>query len=121
MTCSPCTFSLVNCVDNSLTHSHSLCNSQVVDEIGRDVNRTFPSHKQFQEGGPGQEALRRVLQRYAILDPAIGYCQGMGFLTALLLQYLHEHDAFYALVSLMNVRVVLCHASSWRFSDDHDH
>lgn len=76
---------------------------QVIDEIGRDVNRTFPSHRLFQEGGPGQSALKRVLERYAILDPAIGYCQGMGFIAALLLQYLHEFDAFYALVSLMNV------------------
>ena len=103
----------VACVCMSCVHLHRhlsssspLCPvSQVIDEIGRDVNRTFPSHRLFQEDGPGQGALKRVLERYAILDPAIGYCQGMGFLAALLLQYLHEHDAFYALVSLMNVRI----------------
>lgn len=84
-----------------LTDVEKRLDPQVAEDISRDVNRTFPYHRLFQEGGPGQGALTRVLQRYAILDPAIGYCQGMGFLAALLLQYLQEFDAFYALVSLM--------------------
>jgi hypothetical protein len=26
----------------------------------------------------GQQALRRLLKIYAVLDPEVGYCQGMG-------------------------------------------
>ena len=45
----------------------------------------------------GQTALFRVLVAYAQADPAVGYCQGMGFIAAVLLSYLTEEDAFRAL------------------------
>jgi len=51
---------------------------RVVDEIERDVDRTFPRHFLFQEkDGIGQRSLRRILQMYAVIDPEVGYCQGM--------------------------------------------
>jgi len=37
-----------------------------------------------------QRSLSNVLKVYAIHDPEVGYCQGMGFTTALLLMYMEE-------------------------------
>jgi hypothetical protein len=74
-----------------------------VDEIERDINRTFPGHDFFQKGFGGQGALRRILRSYAAFDPDIGYCQGMGFIAAMFLIYLPEEEAFYALLSLLQV------------------
>ena len=46
-------------------------------------------------------ALRRVLLAYALRNPAIGYCQSMNFITALLLYHLTEENAFWVLASLL--------------------
>ena len=43
----------------------------------------------------GQTSLRRILLRYAAIDEAVGYCQGMGFLAAILLTYMAEDEAFW--------------------------
>lgn len=51
---------------------------RVIDEIERDIDRTFPRHYLFSaKNGNGQNSLRRILQMYASLDPICGYCQGM--------------------------------------------
>lgn len=76
----------------------------VFETIERDINRTFPRHVFFRHLGEGQDRLRRVLQAYARLDPEVGYCQGMGFLTALLLTYYPEDEAFHVLRLVMCVR-----------------
>ena len=73
-------------------------------QIGRDIDRTFPQHEMFyNDGGPGQESLRRILTWYAALDPQVGYCQGMGFIAALLLSYMVEEEAFYCLYAVLTV------------------
>lgn len=53
----------------------------------RDINRTFPAHEFFKEGGggKGQEALFRISKAYAVYDTEVGYCQGLSFLAATLL------------------------------------
>lgn len=40
--------------------------------------------------GSRQEILMNVLKAYAVYHPEVGYCQGMGFVTALLLMYMEE-------------------------------
>jgi TBC1 domain family member 10 len=72
-----------------------------LDEIERDINRTFPSHEFFQNGLEGQNSLRLILQSYAAYDPDVGYCQGMGFIAAMFLTYMPAEEAFYCLLSLM--------------------
>ena len=73
------------------------------DEISRDIARTFPQHLRFRDaGGTGQVSLFNVLKAYTVLNPTVGYCQGMGFISALLLCYMSEEDAFWLLVSLMS-------------------
>jgi len=99
------------------------------DTIERDVNRTFPTHKMFldeeqepetkDEGASGddtkrkasyflkakggQAALRRVLRAYSIIDPEVGYCQGMNFISAMFIIVLKdkEEQAFWLLESIM--------------------
>lgn len=39
-------------------------------------------------------ALHNVLKVYSLYDTDVGYCQGMGFLAALLLMYLEEEVCF---------------------------
>ena len=74
-----------------------------VDEIVRDLPRTFPKHVFFhRRNGPGQRALFNVLKAVASFDPAVGYVQGMGFLAGTLLLHMPEEDAFWSLVSLLH-------------------
>ena len=60
-------------------------------EICRDLARTFPDHAFFNDSdGEGQRALFNVLHAYAVFDPSVGYCQGMGFVVGLMLTYMSE-------------------------------
>lgn len=68
------------------------------DQIEKDLHRTFPA------GAPHDAAtiaaLRRVLVTYATYNTAVGYCQGMNFLAAVLLMHLPEEAAFWGLHAL---------------------
>ena len=62
-----------------------------LEDIERDIPRTFPRHELFAvKEGAGQTALRRLLRCYAEYDPEVGYCQGMGFIAAMLLTVLKD-------------------------------
>nr|CCA20931.1 conserved hypothetical protein [Albugo laibachii Nc14] len=63
-------------------------------QIELDVNRTF-STKKFMRNG--RAALRRVLQAYSIRNVAIGYCQGLNFIVAFLLEDFEEEMIFWLL------------------------
>ncbi|NWU91113.1 US6NL protein, partial [Upupa epops] len=49
-----------------------------------------------------QQSLFHVLAAYSIYNTEVGYCQGMSQITALLLMYMNEEDAFWALVKLLS-------------------
>ena len=70
----------------------------VEEQITKDLCRTFPTHILFQKL-EGQNSLFRVLKAYSLFDPEVGYMQGMSFITAILLTYLNEEQAFWVLVS----------------------
>jgi hypothetical protein len=56
--------------------------------IKRDLDRSFPSEAYFdlaQFGLTGQQALERILSKFAFKYPEVGYCQGMNFLAGFLL------------------------------------
>jgi len=77
--------------------------ASVHDTIEADIHRTFPLHVMFRElGSSGQLCLRRILHAYSRYDSEVGYCQGMGFVTATFLMYMPEEDAFWQLVAVMN-------------------
>ena len=90
------------------------------EHIERDLNRTFPDNIRFKPdptttldaqagagGGAGKkkgsrysddpetpilQALRRVLQAFAVHNPTIGYCQSLNFIAGLLLLFLDEDE-----------------------------
>lgn len=59
-----------------------------VEQIDKDLHRTFPNHPAMDEAG--RAALRRVLTAYAAHNPVVGYCQGMNFLAGALPRSLHS-------------------------------
>ncbi|ETV89122.1 hypothetical protein H257_00498 [Aphanomyces astaci] len=73
------------------------------DTISRDIGRTFPKHHLFKDATSlGQGALMNVLRAYSVYDPNVGYCQGMGFISALFLSYMPEEQTFWHVVACLN-------------------
>jgi len=68
-----------------------------------DIGRTFPSYGFYSRPlGPGQLAMYNVLKAYSLLDPEVGYCQGLPFLVGILLLHLDcEEGVFNMLQYLM--------------------
>uniref|UniRef100_A0A8D9EN47 USP6 N-terminal-like protein n=1 Tax=Cacopsylla melanoneura TaxID=428564 RepID=A0A8D9EN47_9HEMI len=73
-----------------------------IRQIDLDVNRTYREHIFFRDRyGGKQKELFNVLAAYSVYNLEIGYCQGMSQIAALLLMYLSEQDAFWALSKLV--------------------
>ncbi|XP_073514490.1 uncharacterized protein [Phyllobates terribilis] len=76
--------------------------SAEIKQIDLDVNRTFRNHIMFRERyGVKQRALFDVLSAYSVYNTEVSYCQGMSQIAAVLLMYLNEEDAFWALAQLL--------------------
>ncbi|EFA79146.1 RabGAP/TBC domain-containing protein [Heterostelium album PN500] len=58
-------------------------------KISKDIARTFPKVEQFSKE-QGQIALFNILKAYSVMDPEIGYTQGMSFIAAVLLSVMDE-------------------------------
>ncbi|KAK5576096.1 hypothetical protein RB653_007234 [Dictyostelium firmibasis] len=80
--------------------------TQAIEDIEKDVRRTFSHHPYFKDNGPGVDSLRRVLIAYSRRNPNIGYCQGMNNVTGLMLLYMKEEAAFWVLSKV--VELYLC-------------
>lgn len=77
--------------------------STEIKQIDLDVNRTFRNHIMFRDRfGVKQQALFHVLAAYSVYNTEVSYCQGMSQIAAMLLMYLNEEDAFWALSQLLN-------------------
>ncbi|XP_041623151.1 USP6 N-terminal-like protein isoform X3 [Vulpes lagopus] len=88
--------------EKKLKHRARGC-SPDIRQIDLDVNRTFRDHIMFRDRyGVKQQSLFHVLAAYSIYNTEVGYCQGMSQITALLLMYMNEEDAFWALVKLFS-------------------
>ncbi|OQR75309.1 USP6 N-terminal protein-like, partial [Tropilaelaps mercedesae] len=59
-----------------------------IRQIDLDINRT-------------QQELFHVLAAYSMYNQEVGYCQGMSQIAALLLMYMGEEEAFWAISQLM--------------------
>ncbi|XP_053141537.1 ubiquitin carboxyl-terminal hydrolase 6-like [Hemicordylus capensis] len=76
--------------------------SSEIKQIDLDVNRTFRNHIMFRDRyGVRQQALFHVLSAYSVYNTEVSYCQGMSQIAAILLMYLNEEDAFWALAQLL--------------------
>ncbi|XP_054631260.1 USP6 N-terminal-like protein isoform X2 [Dunckerocampus dactyliophorus] len=76
--------------------------STEIKQIDLDVNRTFRNHIMFMDRfGVKQQALFHVLAAYSVYNTEVSYCQGMSQIAAMLLMYLNEEDAFWALSQLL--------------------
>ncbi|XP_028972773.2 USP6 N-terminal-like protein isoform X3 [Esox lucius] len=99
-----------------------------IRQIDLDVNRTYRDHIMFMHRyDVKQQALFHVLTAYSIYNTDVGYCQGMSQITALLLIYMNEEDAFWALVKLLSGQRHAMHGffipgfpKLMRFQEHHD-
>uniref|UniRef100_A0A4W4FSS5 USP6 N-terminal-like protein n=1 Tax=Electrophorus electricus TaxID=8005 RepID=A0A4W4FSS5_ELEEL len=76
--------------------------STEIKQIDLDVNRTFRNHVMFMDRfGVKQKDLFNVLAAYSVYNTEVSYCQGMSQIAAILLMYLNEEEAFWALAQLL--------------------
>ncbi|KAF4690290.1 hypothetical protein FOZ60_000359 [Perkinsus olseni] len=68
--------------------------------IDLDVSRTFCGEKEWQKKG-GAKILGRILRAYSLRNPMVGYCQGLSYIGALLLEVCSEEVAFCCLCALV--------------------
>ncbi|CAH1159098.1 unnamed protein product [Phyllotreta striolata] len=78
-------------------------------QIDSDVNRQFREHLHYRERySIKQQSLFNVLTAYAMFNSEVGYCQGMSGLAGVLLMYMDEEDAFWAVhILLTNPRFAM--------------
>ncbi|XP_077700995.1 USP6 N-terminal-like protein isoform X1 [Canis aureus] len=80
----------------------ALVSSRDIMQIDLDINWTFRSHSMFWDRyGVRQRALFHVLAAYSVYDTEEGYCQGTSEIAAIVLMFLPEEDASWALAQLM--------------------
>ncbi|CAI5740155.1 unnamed protein product [Peronospora destructor] len=69
----------------SLEDQATLKMTGIEGEIGRDIERTFPTNPFFSEKDDGRRLLGNVLKAIAVYADDIGYCQGTNYVVAVLL------------------------------------
>ncbi|KAM9832305.1 USP6 N-terminal-like protein [Neosynchiropus ocellatus] len=79
--------------------------SPEIKQIDLDINRTFRNHVMFMDRfGVKQQSLFHVLSAYSVYNTEVSYCQGMSQIAALLLMFMNEEEAFWALTQLLTDR-----------------
>jgi len=76
-----------------------------MNEIEKDLHRSFPDHPMFQST-EGIDSLRRVLVAFGIRNPEVGYCQSMNILCAFFLCWMDEAKAFWLLCTVVETLLV---------------
>nr|XP_039260635.1 uncharacterized protein LOC120336917 isoform X1 [Styela clava] len=118
---------LPNVYQEMKTRAHS--HSTDIRQIDLDVNRTYRDHVMFRTRySIKQQQLFHVLAAYSMYNTEVGYCQGMSQIAALLLMYMSEEEAFWALHSLLYGERHKMHGffipgfpKLMRFQSHHDH
>ena len=81
------------------------------DAIEKDLPRTFPDQIDFKpdsvngeesaEEVPIIQALRRVLQAFAVENPSIGYCQSLHYLAGMMLLFIKDEEKTFHLLNIL--------------------
>ncbi|XP_053185974.1 USP6 N-terminal-like protein [Scomber japonicus] len=91
--------------------------STEIKQIDLDINRTFRNHIMFMDRfGVKQQSLFHVLSAYSVYNTEVSYCQGMSQIAALLLMYMNEEDAFWALSQLLTNQRHAMHGETTPFT-----
>ncbi|XP_076863613.1 TBC1 domain family member 2B isoform X2 [Brachyhypopomus gauderio] len=73
-------------------------------QIELDLLRTLPNNKHYASpSAEGVQKLRNVLLAFSWRNPDIGYCQGLNRLAAIALLYLEQEEAFWCLITIVEV------------------
>ncbi|EHH24595.1 hypothetical protein EGK_08275, partial [Macaca mulatta] len=76
--------------------------SRITHRIKLDVSSTLQNHMTFiQRSGVNQQELCDIVVAYSAYNPEVGYHRDLSHITAILLLYLPEEDAFWALTQLL--------------------
>ncbi|XP_024651584.2 TBC1 domain family member 26-like [Macaca nemestrina] len=76
--------------------------SRITHRIELDVSSTLQNHMTFiQRSGVNQQELCDIVVAYSAYNPEVGYHRDLSHITAILLLYLPEEDAFWALTQLL--------------------
>ena len=75
-------------------------------QINHDITRTYPNHPDFSSSQNGRDGrlknqLFNIVKAYSLIDPEVGYCQGLCFIAGHLLMHVPEEDAFSVFCELM--------------------
>jgi len=83
-------------------------NIVVEDQIKTDISRTFPNNIHFDSTNPSsmQSSLFKVLKAFANSNPKIGYCQGLNYITGLLLLITKEEDSSFWLLKVLTEKIL---------------
>ena len=86
--------------DSAYYHSLQLTPSPYTKAISQDAERTLGLESARKMSATCQQRLCRVLGAVALHRRELGYCQGMNYLAAVLLQVLGEEETFWAFNAL---------------------
>ncbi|KAI8847671.1 rab-GTPase-TBC domain-containing protein [Chytridium lagenaria] len=100
------------CSGASKVHEEGLFQENPIFEvIERDVHTMLSwfvtiKHVLFTEtDGQGQKSLRNILRAYALYDPEVGYCQGMGMVAGVMLMNMPEEESFWLLAATIKTKL----------------
>jgi hypothetical protein len=69
-------------------------------QIELDLHRTFDEEGEELDQDK-IKAIRNVLRAYIKRNPTVGYCQGMNFVVARLIQFMNEEEAFWTMTMII--------------------
>jgi len=74
-----------------------------VEQIAKDLHRTFPNNRHFRcsiDGASMRHQLELLLRALAARFPTMGYCQGVNYVSAMLLLITGEAETAFSIVDI---------------------
>ncbi|CAI5713568.1 unnamed protein product [Peronospora destructor] len=80
-----------------------LKSTEATRQIDVDLHRTVADEDKELWTEEKSSMMRRVLVAYSFYNPNLGYCQGLNYIVARILQNLGEEEAFYLLIAIIRL------------------